>query len=247
MSLRKNKGGLTSAHLHLIGMFLMLCDHIWATSILPYEFLTVIGRITFPIFAFLTVEGFYHTHDVKKYLKRLFMFALISEIPFDLVVGGSWFYPFHQNVIWTFFIGVFMLHLARKQKKRDIFLKAILSGLICVCALAIASITMVDYYAYGILTILVFYVFRGRKWYHYLGQFMGIYYINWELLGGLVYPMSIGNSYFELPQQGFAILALIFIWLYNGEKGYNKKWFQTMCYCFYPAHLLILGVLQFIV
>lgn len=61
-----------------------------------YRIMRGIGRIAFPIYCFLLVEGFYHTHDVKKYISRCFLFAVISEVPFDLAVHGVWFYPGHR-------------------------------------------------------------------------------------------------------------------------------------------------------
>lgn len=236
----------TSAHLHLIGMFLMLCDHIWAASLLDFEFLTMIGRIAFPIFCFLIVEGFYHTRNVNKYLQRIFIGAVISEIPFNLVAGGHWTYLTHQNVLWTFFLGILMLKCLEKQKGKTLFKQVLFSFLIAALFLLLAIVCFVDYHAPGIATILVFYFLRGNTWRHRLGQLLGLYYINFEFLGGLVYPVVLGSWSFEFPLQGFALLSLIFIWLYNGKKGYDKPWFKTACYAFYPAHLLVLGALAFL-
>lgn len=56
------------------------------------------GRLAFPIFAFMAVEGYFHTHSFQKYALRLLLFAVLSEVPFDLMYGGTWFYPVHQNV-----------------------------------------------------------------------------------------------------------------------------------------------------
>lgn len=237
--------GFTSAHLHIIGMTFMLCDHLWAVGIIQSDVFTIIGRIAFPIFAFLMVEGFSHTKSVRKYLQRLFIFAVLSEIPFNLVVGGgNLFYPPHQNVLWTFLLGLLMLHYLEKQRHKAFPTRVLVSGLLLAVFLLLALLGMVDYYAPGILTIFVFYLCHERKWYCYLGQLLGLWYINFNILGGLVYPVSFGDWYFEIPQQGFALLSLLPIWLYNGRKGYDKKWFKYFCYAFYPAHLLILGLLS---
>ena len=93
---------LNSLTLKFLAMALMLCDHLWATVIPGNGWLTAVGRLAFPIFAFQIAQGFVHTRSVKKYLGRLFLWALISEIPFNLMYGGAVFYPFHQNVLFTF-------------------------------------------------------------------------------------------------------------------------------------------------
>lgn len=244
--LQKRLIKFTSAHLHIIGMALMLCDHIWAVSLINFEFLTMVGRIAFPIFCFLMVEGFHHTRNVNKYLTRLLVGAVISEIPFNLVVGGSWTYITHQNVLWTFFLGVLMLKYLERQKNKSLAKQVVFSLLISASFLLAAVLGFVDYYAPGLLTILVFYFFRGNTLWNRVGQLIGLYYINFEVLGGLVYPVTLGPWSFEFPLQGFALLSLIFIWLYNGKKGYDKPWFKTACYAFYPVHLLILGVLAIV-
>lgn len=92
---------LSAAALHIIAMALMLMDHLWATLLPAQDWLTCAGRLAFPIFAFMAVEGYFHTRNLKRYVLRLLLFALLSEVPFDLMYGGTWFYPVHQNVIWT--------------------------------------------------------------------------------------------------------------------------------------------------
>ena len=107
----------------------------------------------------------------------------------------------------------------------------------------LGTICMVDYYGAGILTIFTFYFFRGRTWWCFLGQLAALYWINVEMLGGLMYPIEVFGMEFELCQQGLALLALLPIWLYRGRLGYHSKTFQRICYGFYPAHMLILALL----
>ena len=101
---------LSAAALHIIAMALMLMDHLWATLLPAQDWLTCAGRLAFPIFAFMTVEGYFHTRNLKRYVLRLLLFALLSEVPFDLMYGGTWFYPVHQNVIWTLLLGILGIH-----------------------------------------------------------------------------------------------------------------------------------------
>ena len=84
----KNVNGITSFGLHILAMILMLCDHLWATLLSDFSWLTWIGRIAFPLFAFMIVEGFFHTKDRKKYILRMLIFAVISEIPFIKMFFG---------------------------------------------------------------------------------------------------------------------------------------------------------------
>ena len=92
--------------------------------------------------------------------------------------------------------------------------------------------------------VLVFYFFRGRKWWHRLGQLLGLYYINVEILGGLVYEIPFFSQTLSIHQQSFALLALIPIWLYRGNQGHHSRAFRYFCYAFYPAHLLLLGLVK---
>ena len=245
-----NKGKnieITSAGLHIIAMVFMLCDHLWGTIVPGNDWLTCLGRISFPIFAFMIVEGYFHTGNLKKYVKRLFLFALISEIPFNLAMGSRLFYPVHQNVLWSFLMAIGFIHCNEKAVKSGKWWKRAVTAVVSVImAYLLGIITMVDFYHAGILTVLVFYFFRNKKWYNYIAQFICLWYINMEMLGGYSYQLNIlGQTYF-VARQGFAMLALIPIWLYRGRQGYHTKAFQYFCYWFYPAHLLVLGLLKFI-
>ena len=231
----------TSATLHILAMAFMLCDHLWGTIVSGNEWLTCIGRLALPIFAFLLVEGYFHTKNLKKYAGRLFIFALISEIPFNLMMGGSLFFPIHQNILFSFLIALGLIHLNEKAKATEkISLRILTGGGTVILGAVLGLLTMVDFYHAGILTVLVFYFFRGRKWWCLLGQILSLWYINFEILGGLVYEFAA----ITFPQQGFALFALIFIWLYHGKQGYHSKPFQYFCYAFYPLHMVFIVILR---
>lgn len=234
---------LNSFHLKLLAMFFMLCSHLWSTIIAGNNWLDAIGRIAFPIFAFQIAEGFFHTKSFKQYLKRMFLFALISELPFNLMAGGGWIYPFHQNVMFTFCIALVLMKWIEDGKQKSKFsfvLRSIVAG---VGGFLLGFLTMVDYFGYGILMVLTFYFFHNKK-FGWIAELICLSYINFEMMGGLVYLIPLFGKVIEFPQQGLAVLALIPIWLYNGERGPNNKYVKYGCYAFYPVHMTILAILM---
>lgn len=120
----------TSMSLHVMAMVFMLCDHLWGTVVPGNDWLTCIGRIAFPLFAFMIVEGYFHTRNLKKYVLRLLLFAVLSEIPFNLAMGSSIFYPVHQNVLWSFLISISLIHLNEIVKRKSQSGKACLLDLL---------------------------------------------------------------------------------------------------------------------
>lgn len=219
--MEKIKLETTSTSLHIMAMLFMLCDHLWGTVVLGNDWLTCVGRLAFPIF------------------------ALLSEIPFNLMMGSRLFYPIHQNVLWTFLIAIGLMHLNEKAKKNGKAWVRIVTGAgTVILAYILGLLTMVDYYHAGVLTVLVFYFFRGRKWWQFVGQFVLLVYINQELLSGFAYEINwCGDTVFFL-RQNFALLALIPIWLYRGKQGMHNKKLQYTYYAFYPVHMLVLALIK---
>ena len=236
----------TSASLHILAMAFMLCDHLWGTIVPGNDWLTCVGRLTFPIFSFLIVEGYFHTKNLRKYVLRLLLFAVISEIPFNLAMGSSLIYPIHQNVLWCFLIAIGLIHWNEKVRVKKLWLRILIGILTVLIAYITGILAMLDFYQAGILTVLVFYFFRGRKWWNFAAQLVCLWYINVEMLSGYAYEIQFFGQTHFFVRQGFALLALIPIWLYRGRQGYHSKAFQYFCYAFYPLHLLILGLLKFL-
>lgn len=222
--MNQSKAGLTAAHLRVLALFLMLLDHLWATVVPGNNWMTYLGRMAFPIFAFQAAEGYRHTHDFKGYCKRLALFALISEIPFNLMIFSSPIFPFHQNVMLTLLLGLLACR-AYDQKQWIRMVLFILAG----------AITFCDYGAMGVCMVLLFHIFRGEK----IALLLMLIAINWFGFEGQ--HLVFGS--FEMPVQAFAIGAFVPIALYNGEKGRGGKWLQYGSYLFYPLHMLILGLL----
>lgn len=235
--------GISGSVIKLIAIVSMLIDHIGAGILenrmyrycMPSQawmgtlnqVMRGIGRIAFPLFCFMLVEGYTHTRNVRKYLGRLALFGVIAEVPFDLAIFRTPWYTDYQNVFWTLALGVLMMMLMDKVSGFDSFKKHPQLNALAVVALdaviffviaVIAAIFKTDYDVYGILTILVIYAFRGRR----LSQLIALAAACWLILD-------------ELP----ALLCLIPLALYNGRRGFGMKYFF---YAFYPAHLLAIWV-----
>lgn len=237
----KRSVDLSSFALHILAMALMLCDHLWATLFPAQEWLTCLGRMAFPIFAFMIAEGYFRSSHVGRYMGRLLLFALLSEIPFDLVYGSAVFYPFHQNVLWTFLLALLSISLIEKVRAAGKWWLTVPAALLTAAAdYLLGTIAMVDYLGAGVLTVLVFYFFRGRRWWCRAGQLLCLAVLHIRLLGGYCYVVSLGGHELQIVQQGFALFALIPIWLYRGRQGHHSRAFQYACYAFYPLHLLAL-------
>lgn len=222
---------MNSFALHILAMLLMLCDHLQLTLLPELPILRCVGRLAFPLFAFMAVEGYLRTRSLKNYLLRLLMLALISEIPFDLLVSGSVFYPVHQNVIWTIVLGLCCIwafeNIAADRQR-------LLSAVVIIASLGAAIIADVDYSSAGVLTLLAFYAFRGRTVRCRLLQLLSLGFINLVLLGGVE---------LTFPYQALAVLSLPIIWLYDGSQGPHNGFIKAANYLFYPAHMLMLALL----
>ncbi|MFA5577162.1 MAG: TraX family protein [Tissierellaceae bacterium] len=204
--------------LKLIALSSMIVDHYGAIFRPGIDIYRIVGRLAFPIYAFLLVEGYFHTRDIKKYGLRLFAFALISEIPFDYAFYGG-LSLVHQNIFFTLFLGLVAIYVLDNFKKKQRFLKFILLLLTAF----IAEFLHTDYGLVGIMYIIAFYI--GRKFSRAKGL----------LISGLIL------SYFNLHSriQQFSILSLPILYFYNGELGPRSRFLQWFFYMAYPLHLSI--------
>lgn len=218
MNQRWNIQCLDSFQLKCIAIVSMALDHTGAVLYPSQIWLRCLGRIAFPIFCFLIVEGFFHTHDVRRYMGRLGVFALISEIPYDLAFRGVPLEYAHQNVFFTLLIGIGMMVLLERNREWPV--KAVILFLAMWLAVLIRS----DYNFRGVLLIFVFYIFHESRWLAVTA-------------GGL------WNFLYQGVIQKYGVLSVLPLALYNGERGRKMKYFF---YIFYPAHLLLLyGISRF--
>ena len=224
--------------LKLIACITMFVDH-FGHAIVPYfpvpymaelyYVCRVIGRIAFPIYCFLLVEGMRRTHDPKHYILRLAVGILLAELPYDILFEGgiSWTC---QSVMVTLTLGaVMLLGMERTEKK---WLKLLLAA----AAAVLAELAGSDYGAWGIAMILVFAVFERKS-----VQALGLLAVNLCMASVAIPVFGV-----TVPIQLFALLAMIPISLYSGRKLTHSKAVQWGFYLFYPAHLLILWMIQMI-
>ncbi|MGN0170113.1 MAG: TraX family protein [Lachnospiraceae bacterium] len=211
--------GLTGTQLKILAIAAMFIDHLGAICFPDSIAFRVIGRISFPIFCFLISEGAYHTSNIRKYEMRLFLFALLSEIPFDLAFYGRILYWEHQNVFFTLLAGLLCIDVIQHQSRSR--------GLVAFMILAvITQISNTDYGAAGVLFVLLFYLYRNRP-----------------IQGQLLFGITNYFCFFSPLQAcaGFASIPLLF---YSGKPGRRMRW---LFYLFYPLHLLLLaGIKRFL-
>ncbi len=235
--MNKKSFGLRAAALRWIALACMLLDHLGRTIASGNDWMTILGRLAFPIFAFQIAEGYLHTHDYSKYRNRLLLFAAASEVPFDLMLFGIPFYPFHQNVMITLLLGLVCIHVIDQVQngQTDLWLGCTkLAGLFL-----LGYLTFSDYGLLGILNVVVFFLVRnfpGAK----LVQLAAMIAIHAFGFQSKFFLLEFLGLTLHIPIQSLAILSLIPIWLYNGEKGCDNQYLQYFSYIFYPLHMLVL-------
>lgn len=212
----KRKGFLNHFTLKIIAIVSMVIDHIGYVFFSSQSAFRAIGRISFPIFCFLIVEGFFYTRNHLNYLIRLAIFAILSEIPFDLAFRHTLFDWQHQNVFITLSLGLISIFCIEEMNKYRRFIFPLF------LTWAAAYFAHCDYGLGGVLLICMFYTTKNSP-----GTRL--------ILCALILYVFFGT--FEL----YGLFALIPIALYNGEHGPNAK---MIFYWFYPLHLLILFTLS---
>lgn len=231
--MEKKKNGISSDLLKWIAVVTMLIDHIGAVIVEQTDLyfkmygketdliLRGIGRLAFPIYCFILVEGFYHTRSRKKYFGNLFLFALLSELPFEMAFLGKTSFGF-RNVYWTLLIG-FLVMLGieevgkwaeRKEEKRKGFIEDLCMLLVAAAGAGGAELLHTDYGAIGVLLIYILY--RARE----------------DRLRQCIFG-AVAMAY-EIT----APVSFYLLYHYNGIR--RQKRLKYFFYAFYPVHLLLL-------
>ncbi len=230
-----SKYGLSGSTLKIIAIVTMFIDHLGLVVLMRimhalhggtflgldrstlytiYMVMRYIGRIAFPIFCFLLVEGMEHTSNKALYALRLFLFALISEVPFDLALYGVAYDTTSQNIYFTLLLGLLgMMSMEFLNKKLQMKWKAIPILLAAGFFALLGYLLKTDYGAIGVGAILMFYFLRKSK------------------------PLQLVVGELWFAYEVTAPIAFIPIALYNGKRGIPLQYFF---YFFYPAHLLVL-------
>lgn len=234
--MKQNKEtGICGSTLKIIALVSMLIDHLAVALLevnvgnkdsflyrLPWSIQTMlqvdavlreIGRLAFPIFCFLLVQGAIYTHNRTKYLRNMVVFALVSEIPFDLAFHNTIWYTDSQNVFFTLALGLISIYIFDWWKGKE----WISFGIVAVIAV-IAYFLRTDYGAAGVILIVFFWLFRFEE------KLRTIFCSVWMIFG-------IGLS------EAAGIFAFLPIHFYSGERGKSLKY---VFYFFYPLHLLVL-------
>lgn len=229
---------MTSLTLKWIAIVTMLIDHI-GVALVPsgtpmYIICRSIGRIAFPLFAFMIAEGYFYTKNYKKYMLRLLTFAVISEVPFDFMLHGKFPVWESQSIYVTFVVALaglyFFDHFAAANRRFSALLALLGSALA-------AELFKADYGAYGILIVFVFYFYRGRP--RAVVMWYSIAVIVFSVLNAVSAMPYTRSALFALIN-GFALFSMVPILLYNKKRGYTGPVLQYFFYAFYPAHMLIL-------
>ena len=234
----KNNGKLdklrifSGAQLKYIAFLSMLADHVNKALIYPFlsgegilqhisDVFDIFGRIAFPLFAFFLVEGFFKTGNRKKYLASLLIFGIISEIPFDMALSGVFFELNSNNIMFTLALMLITIWtidiLKEKMQNMSKYTWYPVSFVIVGIMCIISMVTGLDYEYHAIMIGYLFYIFYNKRVFAIFLGYLAIFKEVWSLLG-------------------FSLILT-----YNGKRGKQNKLFN---YCFYPVHLLILGILR---
>jgi hypothetical protein len=235
-------------HLKMIAIIGMLINHMgiifeWSHSAQTLPLFAVsefVGRFTFPIMAYLLVEGYHYTHNVKKYAMRLAIFWIISIYPFYLLHNPTYAFSvtdIPNNIFFTLLMGLILLICYDKIKSPV--------GHFFLVLLFMFLTTLSDWNLLGILLIWSFYKFHNEKG---IKNTLFSYFLFFEVISIIgIFTASNSLSYIVETISTFGFLAVGYLLLnYNGKRGYSPNWIKWGFYVFYPLHLILLEIIRYI-
>jgi len=219
---------LSSFLLRLIAFCAMFLDHAGLALFPSISAFRCIGRIAFPLYCFLLVQGFLHTRDVRAYGRRLLLLAILSEIPFDLLIFGRLSSPMEQNVLFSLLFALIALVIC------DMMSQSPLQSWIVSVTLATSAMAL--RLSFGWLSValcLCFYYTRENRLHSLFlsGGTLLLYSLS-QFLAGVNTSWALTSLY--------ALAALIPIFCFNGRPGPRRPMIGLLFYAAYPAHLLLL-------
>lgn len=221
---------MTTFTIKLIAIGTMLLDHIGYVFFPENLALRAIGRVSFPLFAWLISNGAHYSRNIDKYLQRLFLFGLISQVPYMLATSLGTTNAPTLNVFFTLFLGLLCIRVLKVRS--NVFISYMSICLIIV----LAEILDMDYGAIGVLSILTFYIFHNNFKLLVFSQIIIFIVFHFSIY-------MVTNTNIETLQmlQPLALLSLIPIHLYNGKPGPKLN---TLFYLVYPAQFLIFYLIK---
>lgn len=213
--------------LKIIAILSMVFDHTGYILYHHFSWMNYVGRLAFPIFAFLLTEGYTHTKNLKKYFLRLFIFAILSQIPYTLFQKAIGI-ELNLNIFFTLLLGLLVIYIYETVSQKWIGL------LFAIFCCFVAQFGNLDYGWFGIAVIFIFHLFKDSKLKTTIA-FSLLTITNYSIL----FIQTHANPYLIIIP--CCILSLVPICMYNGLKGKNIKYFF---YIFYPLHLFLLYVLH---
>ena len=224
--------GLTAFPLKVLAIVGMTCNHacyIFWNQMPDWLFCTLFGfgGLTFPIMAFLLVEGYKHTSNVFRYGRRLLVFALVAEIPY-------WLFLAHQlNVLFTLFVCLALLYAHDHMKSRPLFW--------CVFVLVTLATSVCDWGVLAPIMVLALHVVKERRRSVTYSALMPICTSGLPSLATFAATATLRNLAFALYPLVGCTATIPLLCAYNGKRGRSMKWFF---YAYYPAHIAVLGLVK---
>lgn len=226
------KIGLNNNQLKIIAMVTMLIDHIGYLLFPSIKILGIIGRISFPIFAFMIAEGYFYTRKKSNYFLNIFLLGIFCQAVFFIAERSL-----YLNILLTFSLSIVCLFLVKRFRDKKNFLNflyliSVIFSIAVICFYLPKMLSQyyfeVDYGFFGVMLPVCIYIVK-----------------NFKLKIAVTAVILTLISLFTGGVQWFSYLALPFLWAYNGKRGkYNLK---LLFYLFYPLHFLILYIIQFLV
>lgn len=241
-----------------------LMSHNYASTDI-YTALRAIGRLAMPIYCFMIVQGMLHTRNVFKYMMRLFICAVVSEIPFNLALNAGYgvspgqyviydseffltlarkmgsfsviLHPDSQNVLWTLLIGLFCIYIFETLRNSGKKIRYVLDPLLFVGMYVLADFLMTDYGGLGVLLIVSFYLCRNIK----IGDVDISSAVALVVFNAIYFILS--SSTGEL----YSLVAIAPLMLYNGKRGLSNNVVKYGFYAFYPVHLTLLYLISLLI